>query len=41
MYALEGRGVAVPRYFFTHSEARAYAQLLGLGPRSYKIRPVH
>jgi hypothetical protein len=41
MYALESRWMPATRYFFSYSEARKYAKLLGLGPRSYKIRPVH
>jgi hypothetical protein len=41
MYALESRWIPATRYFFRYSEARAYAQLLGIGPRSYRIRPVH
>ncbi len=41
MYALESRYMPATRYFFRYSDARAYAKLLGLGPRSYQIRPVH
>jgi hypothetical protein len=41
MYALESRWMPSTRYFFTYSAARSYAKLLGLGPRSYQIRPVH
>jgi len=41
MYALESRWIPATLYFITYSAARAHARMLGLGPRSYSIRPVH
>jgi hypothetical protein len=41
MYALESRYIPNTRYFFRYSEALHYARLIGLGPRSYRIRQVH